>query len=131
MVTHTMLSISKNIHIAALLRRSLYTTTSCFESRSHSADHYSKDVDDNPPPDSTVHRVDAASEAVQRPYESPSGKWSQAGTQTSEYQTVDKGYDVNEKDEGKQLRYGGVDKTAKRTEGLGEGPSGKDAGGRN
>lgn len=127
-----MLSISRNIRISTLLRRSLYITTPRFESKPdpHSADHYFKDVDENPPPDSTVHRVDAASEAVQRPYEAPSGKWSEAGTQTSEYQTVNKGYDVK-KDEEKQLRYGGVDKTAKRTGSPDEGPGDKDAGGRN
>lgn len=125
-----MLSISRNIRISTLFHRPLYITSSRLKSKSdsHTADHYFKDVDENPPPDSTVHRVDAASDAVQRPYEPPSGKWSQAGTQTSEYQTINKGYETPE---GKQLRYGGVDKTARGIGSPGEGPGGKDVAGRN
>lgn len=56
----------------------------------HSAESYFKDVDSTPPVDSTVHRVDSSSEAVQRPYEPPSGQYSQAGVETEEYRSTEK-----------------------------------------
>ena len=56
------------------------------EDTSHTPDSYSKDVDVTPPPDPTTHRVDAASEAVQRPHEPPSGEYSRAGTKTKEFE---------------------------------------------
>jgi hypothetical protein len=52
----------------------------------HTPDSYSKDVDVTPPTDPTTHRVDAASEAVQRPHEPPSGEFSRAGTRTKDYE---------------------------------------------
>jgi hypothetical protein len=60
--------------------------TSDAEDTTHTPDSYSKDVDVTPPPDPTTHRVDAASEAVQRPHEPPSGEYSRAGTKTKEFE---------------------------------------------
>lgn len=133
-----MLNLSRTLRTTSLSRqaRSLSTTTSRFNSDdkkgTHSADHYFKDVDENPPPDSSIHRVDASSEAAQRPHEPPSGKWSQAGTQTSEYENVsrEEPYDAAGKEKGEKLSYGGVEDSAGRTGGSNEGPNGKDAGGR-
>jgi len=61
-----------------------------FNNDHHSADHYFKDVDNNPPADPTIHRVDAGSESVQRPHEPPSGPWSQAGVKSEEYRRTDR-----------------------------------------
>jgi hypothetical protein len=57
-----------------------------------------------------MHRVDSGSENTQHPHELPSGKWSQAGTQTNEYRTVDKEelYDATGKDRGVKTGYGKV-----------------------
>lgn len=105
----------------------------------HSADSYFKDVDSEPPKDSTVHRVDSASDAVQRPYEPPADRFSQAGVEAAQtgYRTVneDKPYDSpDDGGEKEKLRYGGVEKYPqdgeKRTSGRGEGPSGESAEGR-
>lgn len=74
----------------------------------HSADSYFKDVDSTPPTDSTVHRVDSSSDTVQRPYEPPSGEYSQAGVQTEEYRSTeksDKPYDAAGGGEN-EARYG-------------------------
>lgn len=98
----------------------------------HTTDSYSKDVDQNPPSDSTIHRVDPQSESVQKPHEPPSGEYSQAGTQTSEYQSVShtQPYEVP----GKDTRYGGKERLGKdkgpETSHPGDGPEGKEAGGR-
>jgi hypothetical protein len=102
---------------------------------SHSADHYFKDVDTNPPPDPTIHRVDAGSENTQRPHEPPSGQWSQAGIRTTEYQNVDKNepYDAPGKDKSAKTGYGGVKDSrdkAGRTGTSDEGPNARDASGR-
>ncbi|KAI0321973.1 hypothetical protein OF83DRAFT_1039821, partial [Amylostereum chailletii] len=102
-----------------------------------SADSYFKDVDAEPPLDPTVHRVDSASDAVQRPYEAPSGQYSQAGVETDEYRSVDKAqpYDVPENGHGgEKLRYGGkekygVEKKAETSD-ASEGPDRKGAEGR-
>lgn len=121
--------------------RSLHTSTRLLRPPSepgtpkpHNADSYFKDVDETAPSDPTIHRVDATSEAVQRPYEPPSGQWSQAGVRTSEYEHVsrDKPYDVpagQEKESG--LRYGGTGKLGTGTTSQpGEGPEGQSKGGR-
>ncbi|KAF7325017.1 hypothetical protein MKEN_00544100 [Mycena kentingensis (nom. inval.)] len=47
----------------------------------HTADSYSKEVDSTPAKDPKVHRVDPASETVQKPYEPPSGPYSQTGVE--------------------------------------------------
>lgn len=124
------------------VHRPLHTSTRLLRPPSdthkpHNAESYFKDVDETVPSDPTIHRVDATSEAVQRPYEPPSGEWSQAGVRTSEYELVsgDKPYDVRE---GSGLRYGGTEKlragtgtgagSSHRREG--EGPEGQSKGGR-
>lgn len=97
----------------------------------HSAESYFKDVDSTPPVDSTVHRVDSSSEAVQRPYEPPSGEYSQAGVQTEEYRSTEKSdqpYDAASGGEN-EARYGATPsykddpdmKTSKREESPAEG----------
>ncbi|KAG2147875.1 uncharacterized protein EDB93DRAFT_1145931 [Suillus bovinus] len=100
----------------------------------HSAESYFKDVDETAPQDPTIHRVDAASEAVQRPYEAPSGQWSQAGVRTSEYEHVskDEPYDVpsSGQENEKKLRYGGTEKPGTETSHSWEGPEGQSRGGR-
>jgi len=105
--------------------------------KTHNAESYFKDVDEMPPQDPTIHRVDAASEAVQRPYEPPSGQWSQAGVNTSEYEHVskDEPYDApNGLAKGKKLRYGGTERFEQdkgpETSRPGEGPEGDARGGR-
>jgi hypothetical protein len=44
-----------------------------------------------PAADKTVNRLDPDTDAVQRPYEPPSGPWSQAGVKTEEYRHVESG----------------------------------------
>ncbi|EIW76513.1 hypothetical protein CONPUDRAFT_64677 [Coniophora puteana RWD-64-598 SS2] len=100
-----------------------------------SADDYFKDVDHNPPPDTQTHRVDAGSEAAQRPHEPPSGQWSKAGAETEEYRTADRNdpYDAPSTDSsgngsasGEKLRYGGTETLSQdkgsETSSPGEGP---------
>ncbi|KAF5369685.1 hypothetical protein D9615_010161 [Tricholomella constricta] len=98
----------------------------------HTADSYQKDVDPTPPSDSSIYRVDPSSECVQKPHEAPSGEWSRAGTRTSEYQSVSKTEPYTLP--GKDTRYGGKESWAKEkgpeTSKRGEGPEGKDSGGR-
>jgi hypothetical protein len=133
---------------ASSFHRPLHTSTRLFRpqssselgtSKPHNAESYFKDVDETAPSDPTIHRVDATSEAVQRPYEPPSGEWSQAGVRTREYEHVsgpgDKPYDVRDGDgEGGGLRYGGTEKlgagagTSHHREG--EGVEGQSKGGR-
>lgn len=98
-------------------KRGLHTSAvsqSDSSSGKHSADHYFKDVDTNPPQSSTTHSVDGASEAVQRPNQ-------QYADPKKDYATVSKdepyepaaeeangsGFEKGEqKDE--KLRYGGT-----------------------
>ncbi|KAG1857475.1 hypothetical protein F4604DRAFT_1796014 [Suillus subluteus] len=116
--------------------RSLQTFTRPLHSSSgkpkpHSAESYFKDVDETAPQDPTIHCVDAASEAVQRPYQPPSGEWSQAGVRTSEYESKDKPHDVpNEQANETKLRYGGTKKLYPETSRPGEGPEGQSKTGR-
>ncbi|KIK36052.1 hypothetical protein CY34DRAFT_811633 [Suillus luteus UH-Slu-Lm8-n1] len=119
------------------VHRPLHTSTRLLRPtpKPHNAESYFKDVDETAPSDPTIHRVDATSEAVQRPYEPPSGEWSQAGVRTREYEHVsgDKPYDVRDGDaEGSGLRYGGTEKLGAGTghSGGGEGPEGQSKGGR-
>ncbi|KAG2137059.1 hypothetical protein DEU56DRAFT_736903 [Suillus clintonianus] len=118
------------------LRRSLHMSTRLLRPSSgaptkpHSADSYFKDVDETPPQDPTIHRVDAASEAAQSSYEPPSGQWNQAGVGTSEYEHVSKDapYDVspnNGQAKEKNLRYGGTERLDAETSRPGEGPEGQ------
>jgi len=132
-----MFTVSKRFRLSMLgiQSRPFYSSRIISSNKSHSADHYSKDVDTNPPSDPTMHRVDAGSENAQRPHEPPSGKWSQAGTQTNEYRTVDKEepYDVPGKNKGAKTGYGAVKDSrekASRTGTSDDGPDAKDAGGR-
>jgi len=133
-----MLSVSKRIRPSALsgqLRSFHFSRSMSSDKTPHSAEDYFKEVDTNPPADSTMHRVDSSSENAQRPHEPPSGKWSQAGTQTNEYRTVDKEepYDAPGKDKGAKTGYGAVKDSkekAGRTGSPDEGPDAKDAGGR-
>ncbi|KIJ10980.1 hypothetical protein PAXINDRAFT_85186 [Paxillus involutus ATCC 200175] len=102
---------------------------------SHTAESYFKDADEAPPQDSSIYRVDSASEAAQRPYEPPSGQWSSAGMKTEEYRNVseDEPYDVGNSPEEK-LRYGGTKRYAEdkgpETSKGGEGPEGTERLGR-
>ncbi|KAF9452996.1 hypothetical protein P691DRAFT_720412 [Macrolepiota fuliginosa MF-IS2] len=50
----------------------------------HTTDSYAKDVDTTPASDHLIHRVDASSEVVQKPYEAPAGEWSRVGVVASE-----------------------------------------------
>jgi hypothetical protein len=119
------------------LHRSLHTFTrplnySSSTPKPHSADSYLKDVDETAPQDPTIHCVDGTSEAVQRPYQPPSGQWSQAGVRTSEYAVSnDELYDVpNEQADEKKLRYSGTEKLYPETSHPGENPEDKLRGGR-
>lgn len=64
-------------------------TTQAAQRDKHTSDSYAKDVDDTPPSDNTVHRMDPDSDRFQKPYEPPSGEWSRAGIQTEEYRSVE------------------------------------------
>lgn len=113
-------------------KRGLHTSAvsqSDSSSGKHSADHYFKDVDTNPPQSSTTHSVDGASEAVQRPNQ-------QYADPKKDYATVSKdepyepaaeeangsGFEKGEqKDE--KLRYGGTKRdSTEHTSGNSEGP---------
>ncbi|KAF9235223.1 hypothetical protein BU15DRAFT_51603 [Melanogaster broomeanus] len=130
-------------HLA--ISRGAHTSTALYTPRNpqthdgrfipHSAENYFKDVDETPPQDPSIYRVDAASEAAQRPYEPPSCQWSEAGMKTEEYRNVskDEPYDVPNSPETK-LRYGGTKKYAEdkgpETSKRGEGPEGTERFGR-
>lgn len=92
-------------HTRAFTRTTFALADQESSNNGHSAESYFKDVDSTPPSDSTVHRVDSSSDAVQRPYEPPSGQYSQAGVQTEEYRSTDKTYDTPGGGENK-ARYG-------------------------
>ncbi|KAF8484603.1 hypothetical protein DFH94DRAFT_624266 [Russula ochroleuca] len=103
----------------------------------HSAESYLKEVDSSPPADSSTYQVDDSSEAVQRPHQPPSGKYSQAGVGSEEYRMVDKQapYDPPSRGEaGQKLRYGGknqrVSEKGRERSRSSEGPDGASAGGR-
>jgi hypothetical protein len=140
-ITITMFSASKHIRLSLprYRLRSFHTSRFiCQESNksSHSAEHYFKDVDTSPPSDPTIHRVDAGSENAQRPHEPPSGKWSQAGVQTGEYQNVDKEvpYTVPGGEKRMKTGYGAVKDSggmANITGGVDGAPDAKSASGRN
>ena len=89
----TMFKLSRAFRTTTLVlpARSLLTTPTRSNTKKvlgHSADNYSKDVDVNPPDDPSIYRVDSSSDSSQKPYEPPSGKWSQAGIKTKEYEHV-------------------------------------------
>ncbi|KAH0840346.1 hypothetical protein J3R83DRAFT_1365 [Lanmaoa asiatica] len=96
---------------------------------SHSVENYFVDGDDTSPPNTSIYKVDAASDATQSAYEPPSGPWSRAGARTEEYRTVskDEPYDVPNAPDVK-LRYGGMKRYTKdkdpETSENGEGPEG-------
>jgi len=91
------------------------------------------DRDETPPPDDSVYKVDAASDAAQSAYEPPSGPWNRAGAGTAEYRTIskDEPYDVPS-DPNVKLRYGGKrrEDRGSETSKPGEGPEGSERGGR-
>lgn len=102
---------------------------------SHSAENYFVDRDETPPPDNSVYKVDAASDAAESAYEPPSGPWSRAGAGTAEYRTVskDEPYEVPN-DPHAKLRYGGKERYAEdkgsETSKPEEGPEGSERWGR-
>ena len=134
----TLRAIASRMQPTGSLSRTFASTSAREAKDGHSADSYFKDVDSEPPSDPTVHRVDSGSEAVQRPYEHPNGKYSETGAKAAQsYATVDKEepYDTpgNGHDD-KKLRYGGTETWAK-SEGSsasnsGEGPEHGNADGR-
>jgi hypothetical protein len=125
--------LSRAFRLPSLTRgRTIYTSASVCNSK-HSADSYFKDVDSSPPHDSTIHTVDNAS--VQRPHDAPSSEWSHAGTRTKEYESMNKTETPYAMDgNSRSLRYGGKESYAKEkgeeTSNPGDGPEGKEAGGR-
>ncbi|KZP06499.1 hypothetical protein FIBSPDRAFT_939989 [Athelia psychrophila] len=125
-----MYSISRSLTIlrapASSRLRMLHTTPRALASSkdAHTADHYSKDVDVNPPPDQTIHRVDGHELAEHA---------------KDHYATTDKGYappgEKNNDHEEEKGSYGAVtDVKSRRARGSagksGEGPTKGDAGGR-
>jgi hypothetical protein len=94
----------------------------------HTADSYFKDVDDQPPADNTIHRVDSASDAVQRPLDPPSNAFSKASTiQQESHESMDNTY--KQKGEEGNTKYGakGGDHEASSPD---SGPAGHSAQGR-
>lgn len=114
----TLRAIASRMQPTGSLPRTFVTSRPAYGSNDgHSADSYFKDVDSEPPSDPTVHRVDSGSEAVQRPYEEPNGKYAETGAKAAQsYATVDKEepYDTpgNGHDDQK-LRYGGTETYSK------------------
>jgi len=95
----------------------------------HSADHYAKDVDMNPPQSSTTHSVDGASEAVQRPNQQYADPKKDYATISKDEPYAPPAEEANgsgvEKGEQKdqKLGYGGTERDAsKQTSGSSEGP---------
>ncbi|KAJ3506525.1 hypothetical protein NLJ89_g6818 [Agrocybe chaxingu] len=72
----------------------------------HTPDTYSKDIDDTPAGDKTVHRLDPDSDRVQKPHEPPSNQWSRAGVQTEEYHRVEGRNQPYAPEGGDKGRYG-------------------------
>lgn len=109
-------------------------TSQTRESDKHTSDSYAKDVDDTPPSDNTVHRIDPDSDRFQKPHEPPSGQWSRAGVQTDEYRHVEgekQPYTAKGVDQG---RYGSrmnwTEDKGPETSGGDEGPDAKSSQGR-
>ena len=120
------------------LRSNLFHTTRCTQSqRNHNPDSYSKEVDMTPAKDQTVNRLDPDTDAVQRPYEPPSGPWSRAGVMTEEYRHVEGGEGPTRQPytaSGSKGRYGGrkdlAEEKGTETSGPDEGPDAKSSQGR-
>ncbi|CAA7263913.1 unnamed protein product [Cyclocybe aegerita] len=100
----------------------------------HSPDTYSKDVDDTPAEDKSVHRLDPNSDRVQKPHEPPSGQWSRAGVQTEEYRHVEGRNQPYAPEGGDRGRYGAQkswrEDKGPETSGGDEGPDAKGSHGR-
>ncbi|KZV77121.1 hypothetical protein PENSPDRAFT_568187 [Peniophora sp. CONT] len=113
------------------LSRTFATSRPAHENKDgHSADSYFKDVDSEPPNDTTVHRVDSGSDAVQRPYEHPNGKYAETGAKAAQsYATVDK-KDPYDTPENGQTSYGTTE-TYEKGKGPSVGNSGEGAEGAN
>jgi len=113
--------------------RLLHSSPELFASNSHSPDTYAKDVDETPPDDSQVFRVDPQSDKVQKADEEPSGPYSRAGAMTEEYQTVNK-RDEPYETPSKSMKYGAMDKESTEKNppdnARGQGPEGTERKGR-
>ncbi|KAF8555564.1 hypothetical protein OG21DRAFT_855706 [Imleria badia] len=101
---------------------------------SHGVENYFVDSDDTLPPDASIYKVDATSDAAESAYEPPSGPWSRAGAETDEYQAASKEpYEVPKGTDAK-LRHGGkkryTEDRAPETSKTGEGPQGTERWGR-
>uniref|UniRef100_A0A8H8CEI0 Uncharacterized protein n=1 Tax=Psilocybe cubensis TaxID=181762 RepID=A0A8H8CEI0_PSICU len=100
----------------------------------HTSDSYAKDVDDTPPADNSVHRMDPDSDRFQKPHEPPSGPWSRAGVQTEEYRHVEGEKQPYAAKGTNQGRYGSrmnwTEDKGPETSGGDEGPDAKSSGGR-
>jgi hypothetical protein len=110
---------------------------SAYPESDHSADSYFKDIDSEPPKDSTVHRVDSSSDTVQRPYEPPAGDFSKAGVDAAfKHKNAEKEdpYSTPGDHSEEKMRYGGKESYGSEkkpeTSGKGDGPTGASAGGR-
>ncbi|KAI0782585.1 hypothetical protein C8Q75DRAFT_795841 [Abortiporus biennis] len=122
--------------------RTFSTSARRLQDEEHNAETYFKDVDDSPPTSAKTHQVDSGETgaSIQRPHESLTGQYSRAGSQTNEYQTMDREhpYDVPPSDgdvKQQTLRYGTQPNMNKENiqedvDNADEGPSGKDKGGR-
>jgi len=117
-------------------RRSFHTSARRLEQK-HTAESYFKDVDDSPPQSSKTHQVDSSDNKVATPNDLEPGETSDMGSQTKEYQTVDKDepYDIPGKEEEQKLNHGGTSRQEPHAgEGNtiskpGSGPQGDTAGG--
>ena len=128
-------TLSRTTHFS---RRLLHSSSPLFNATgTHTTDSYAKDVDSTPASDSKVHRVDPNSDHVQKPYEAPSGPWSRAGVQAGvqtpgEYQAASKTQPYAAP--GEDRRDGGkeqyADEKGPETSHPGDGPEGKESGGR-
>lgn len=123
---------SRVIRAAPTLRFHIHTFPALAASKpnpTHDADTYSKDVDSTPPPDPKVHKVDPSVDNVQQPHRGP-----QPGVGMKEYQTMQGENEPYEVRGGKGERYGGRETYVKdkgpETSHPGDGPEGKESGGR-
>ena len=90
-----------------------------------------------PAKDKTVNRLDPDTDAVQLPYEPPSGPWSRAGVMSEEYRHAESGEGPTKQPYtplGNKGRYGArkglAEKKGAETSGSDEGPDAKSSQGR-
>lgn len=101
---------TRRVTMVPLFTRSLHpsgpTQNKDSSDTGHTADSYSKEVDSNPAPDQTIHRVDSSADTTQRPLDPPKHSYSEAGAKAGYNQTSKEEPYKQEGEEGGKHRYG-------------------------